>query len=257
MKIRFTLLIFISLLFASFFCLQAPVSGAQVVKPVKELKRDLFSVISLPDPIEGYNRVIFEFNDFLMVWFFDPLMTGYSFIVPKSGRKHIDMSIVNLEYFIHLVACLMQGEFKGALIETERFFINLTLGVGGIFDVAKSWFGLQPHTEDFGQAFAKWGIGPGFYFVLPIAGPSTFRDAIGMIFFVACHPITWIPVPGLGTFVFVNRMSLRVEQYMSIRDPALDKYESMKDMWYLNRKIEIENLDRSDHPYFTDDKGRF
>ena len=257
MKSRFRLLLFVFFLFSFCFCIQVPVFGAKVIEPVKELKKDLFSVISLPDPIEGYNRVIFEFNDFLMVWVFDPLMKGYSFILPKSGRKHIDMAIVNLEYFIRLFSCLLQAEFKGALVETERFFLNITLGVAGIFDVAKSWFGLQPYAEDFGQAFAKWGIGPGFYFVLPVLGPSSFRDTIGLIFFVACHPITWIPLPGLGTFVFVNRMSLRVEQYMSIRDPALDKYESLKDMWYLNRNINIENLDRSDHPYFNGEKGSF
>jgi len=257
MKSKFSLVLYLIIFFSAAIFMQSPLLAAQKVEPTIKIEKDLFQVISPTDPIEGYNRVIFEFNDFLMVWFFDPLMKGYSFIIPKTGRKHIDMAIVNIEYFIHLFSCLLEGEFKGAMVETERFFINLTLGVVGIFDVAKSWFDLQPYREDFGQAFATWGIGPGFYFVLPILGPSTFRDAIGEIFFLAFHPITWIPVPGLGTFVFVNRMSLRVEQYMSLRDPALDKYESMKDMWYLNRKIEIENLDRTDHIYFDDENGRF
>jgi len=76
-----------------------------------------------------------------------------------------------------------------------------------------------------------------------------------MIFFIACHPITWIPLPGLGTFVFLNRMSLHVEQYMNLRDPALDKYESLKDMWYLHRQIEIDNLDRNQNPYFQNLEG--
>jgi phospholipid-binding lipoprotein MlaA len=257
MSEKLSLILYIFIFTAAIFLLQSPVCSAEKVQATQKLEKDIFRIISPPDPIEGYNRVIFEFNDFLMVWLFDPLMKGYSFIIPKSGRRHIDMAIVNLEYFIHLFSSLLEGEFKGAMIETERFFINLTLGVAGIFDVAKSWFNLQPYREDFGQAFATWGIGPGFYFVLPILGPSTLRDAIGEIFFVACHPITWIPVPGLGTFVFVNRMSLRVEQYMSLRDPSLDKYESMKDMWYLNREIEIKNLDRADHPYFTPENGGF
>ena len=255
MKPHFLLLL-ISLLLYSVFSFQPSANGAQVKETPQELKSDLFSVISIPDPIEGYNRVIFEANDFIMVWFIDPLMKGYSFILPKSARNHIDMAILNLEYFIHLFSCLMQAEFKGAWVETERFFINLTLGVAGIFDVAKSWFNLQPYPEDFGQAFGKWGFGPGFYFVLPILGPSSLRDAIGLIFFAAFHPITWIPIPGLGTFVFINRMSLHVEQYMNLRDPALDKYESLKDMWYLNRSIEIENLDRSNHPYFKNENWR-
>ena len=204
----------------------------------------LFSIMSPPDPIEGYNRVMFEFNDFVMVWVLRPLGKGFSFIIPKTGRERIDMAIVNLEFFIRGVSCLLAGEFKGAWVETQRFFINLTLGVVGIFDVAEEWFGLQAHDEDFGQAFASWGIGPGFYFIIPILGPSTFRDAIGEIFFVAFHPITWIPLPGLGAFVFINRMSLRVKSYMSLRDPAFDKYTSLRNMWYLQRKIKINNLDR-------------
>ena len=204
----------------------------------------LFSIMSPPDSIEGYNRVMFEFNDFVMLWFLRPLGKGYSFIIPKTGREHIDMAIVNLEYFIRCFSCLLEGELKGAWVETERFFINLTLGVVGIFDVAEDWFGLQAYNEDFGQAFATWGIGPGNYFVIPILGPSTVRDAIGEIFFIAFHPITWIPVPGIGAFVFVNRMSLKVKTYMSLRDPAFDAYTSMRDMWYIQRKIHIDNLDR-------------
>ena len=253
---KFHLLLLISLLFYSMFSFQFSVDGAQVKEPVQEVNSDLFSVIAIPDPIEGYNRVIFDFNDFAMVWFFNPLMKGYSFLLPRSVRTHVDMAILNLEYFIHLFSCLLQGEGRAAWIETERFFINLTLGVAGIFDVARSHFNLQPYPEDFGQAFAKWGFGPGFYFVLPILGPSSFRDSIGLIFFAACHPITWIPLPGLGTFVFINRMSLHLEQYMNLRDPALDKYESMKDLWYLNRTIEVENLDRIDNPYFNPEKWR-
>ena len=249
---RFTIFpLFFVFFTAFFFIVNVSASAAEVKHDKVVQKKDLFSIISPTDPIEGYNRVIFEFNDFLMVFVFDPLMKGYSFIIPKTGREHIDQAIVNLEYFIHLFSCLLEGELKGSWVETERFFINLTLGVAGIFDVAESWFGLHPYKEDFGQAFASWGIGPGFYFVLPILGPSTLRDAIGEIFFFAFHPITWIPLPGLGTFVFINRLSLRVEQYMSLRDPSLDKYESLKDMWYLNRKVEIANLDRIDHVYFT------
>ena len=204
----------------------------------------LFSVISPPDSIEGYNRVMFEFNDFVLVWILRPLGKGYAFIIPKTGRERIDMMVVNLEFFIRCFSCLLEGEFKGAWVETERFFVNLTLGVVGIFDVAEDWFGLHAYNEDFGQAFASWGIGPGSYFVIPILGPSTVRDAVGEIFFIAFHPITWIPVPGLGAFVFINRMSLRVNQYMSLRDPAFDAYTSMRDMWYMHRKIQLDNLDR-------------
>ena len=240
-------------LLCSFY--QNEISAAEEVKVEKKLDMTLFSLLAPSDPIEGYNRVIFEGNDFLMLWVFDPLTKVYSFIIPRTGRERVDNVIVNLEFVIRILSCLLEAEFKGAAIEAERFIINVTLGVAGIFDVADHWFGLKAYNEDFGQAFASWGIGDGCYFVLPIMGPSTLRDALGEIFFVACHPITWIPLPGLGTFVFVNRMSLRVKQYLSLRDPSLDKYDSMKNMWYLNRQIQIKNLDRLDHPYFKNIKS--
>ena len=236
------LFLFLSVFLAAFY-----MQNLQASEPVSTERisdNNIFAMISINDPIEGYNRTIFEFNDFLMVWIFRPLEKGYSFIIPKSGRKHIDMIILNLEFIIRGISCLLEGEFKGAWVETERFFINLTLGVIGIFDVAYDWFELQPYNEDFGQAFASWGIGPGCYFVLPILGPSTIRDAIGEIFFLAFHPVTWIPVPGIGLFVFVNRLSLKMDTYMSIKDPVLDTYSSMKDLWYIDRKIKIDNLDR-------------
>ncbi len=206
------------------------------------------NAISPYDPIEGLNRVFFDFNDAFMVWIVRPLEKGYSFILPKTARTHIDMIVLNLEFLIRGISCLLEGEFNGAWVETERFFINLTLGVAGIFDVAWDWFKLQPYKEDFGQAFASWGIGPGFYFVIPILGPSTFRDAIGEIFFFAFHPITWIPIPGIGLFVFVNRASLKITPYMNARAAAFDKYETLKDMWYIHRLIQINNLDRPPIP---------
>ena len=205
----------------------------------------LLSLLSPNDPIEGYNRTIFEFNDFVMVWIFRPLEKGYAFIIPKTGRERIDMIVVNLEFLIRGISCLLEAEWKGAWVETERFFINLTLGVVGIFDVADDWFGLKPYNEDFGQAFASWGIGPGCYFVIPILGPSTVRDAVGEIFFFAFHPITWIPIPGIGAFVFINRMSLKMKPYMHLRAPSFDKYTSIRDLWYLHRKMQLDNLDRN------------
>lgn len=222
--------------------------SANASEPIAEAPKDgsapLLSLASPYDPIEGVNRCIFEFNDAFMLWLIRPLEKVYSFILPKTARTRIDMVIVNLEFIIRGLSCLLEGEFNDAWVVTERFFINLTLGVVGLFDVAEDWFDLHPRNEDFGQAFASWGIGPGFYFVIPILGPSTFRDAVGEIFFFALHPITWLPIPGIGLFVFVNRASLRIGPYMDARAAAFDKYATMRDLWYVHRLIQIDNLDR-------------
>jgi phospholipid-binding lipoprotein MlaA len=229
------------------FPLSAKASEPVVTAP-KTQQTPILTLASPYDPIEGLNRCFFEFNDAFMLWLIRPLEKVYSFILPKTARTRIDMIIVNFEFIIRGVSCLLEGEFNDAWVVTERFFINLTLGVAGIFDVADDWFDLHPRNEDFGQAFATWGIGPGFYFVIPILGPSTFRDAIGEIFFFAFHPVTWLPIPGIGLFVFVNRASLRIGPYMDTRAAAFDKYATMRDLWYINRLLQIDNLDRIPEP---------
>ena len=100
---------------------------------------------------------------------------------------------------------------------------------------------MKGYEEDFGQAFGYWGVGPGFYIVLPFAGPTTVRDGFGLIFDYAFDIKTWIPVPGVQAFFFLNYSSLNLDEYMVMRKTSADLYQDLQWYWYLSRKVKIKN----------------
>ena len=127
------------------------------------------------DPIEPVNRAIFAFNDFVYLNLIDPLAKGYTAITPDPVR---------------LAGNLLQGRFEGAWVETGRFAINTTLGLGGVMRPADSMEGFAPiPSEDLGQAFGSWGWAEGPYLVLPLLGPSNLRDLVGYVGDRAVQPL--------------------------------------------------------------------
>jgi phospholipid-binding lipoprotein MlaA len=95
-------------------------------------------------------------------------------------RRGVSNFFDNLTYPIVIVNQFLQGKVGQGFSDIGRFAINSTLGVGGLLDPATDAH-LEPHNEDFGQTFGKWGIKPGPYLVLPFLGPSTFRDGAGSL----------------------------------------------------------------------------
>ncbi len=132
------------------------------------------------DPLEPLNRFTFKANTFFDKLLFRPLAKGYNFIVPRPVRGAITNFLDNLNTPLILLNDLLQGEGKRAGTTFSRFVINSTIGIGGLFDPAENW-GLEQHGEDFGQTAATWGVGEGFYLVLPFFGPSNPRDALGLV----------------------------------------------------------------------------
>ena len=96
-------------------------------------------------------------------------------------RRGTSNVITNLSALITVPNNLLQGEFKKAGENTLRFAVNTTLGILGIFDPASGLGFTQLEKEDYGQTLATWGVGEGCYLVLPVLGPTTARDAIGML----------------------------------------------------------------------------
>ena len=129
------------------------------------------------DPWEPVNRGVYAFNDGLDSITLKPLAKGYKKITPGFARKGISNFFANLRTPLNIVNNLLQGKGRDALSETARLFMNSTLGIGGLFDPAKS-AGLEKHDEDFGQTLAKWGVPDGPFVILPLLGPRTLRDAI-------------------------------------------------------------------------------
>lgn len=200
---------------------------------------------TIKDPLEGINRVTFVLNDKMYRYVLSPAGEVYAFVVPVVVRNKIKNFGYNLAFPVRLFGSVFQGQFKDAGNESLRFLINTTLGVAGFFDVAKS-FGIPKAEEDMGQAFASWGFGEGFYFVIPLLGPSSLRDGIGTIFDTALNPVTY--VPGGSVFFRINDAKVTLRDYFQMTKSEFDPYMFARDMSVIIREKYIRNLERMAFP---------
>jgi len=132
------------------------------------------------DPLEPFNRKMFAFNENVDRVVLKPVAKGYRAVVPAQVRGGVGNFFLNLGEPTTIVNDLLQGKFNQAAHDFMRFTINSTFGLLGLLDIATP-AGMERHDEDFGQTFSVWGIGKGPYLVLPIWGPSTVTDGIGLI----------------------------------------------------------------------------
>lgn len=191
------------------------------------------------DPIESFNRQVFEFNDVVDRAVLKPVAEAYRFVLPEPVRDCLGNAFSNLREPSNAINNLLQGKAIDAISDTCRFVVNSTVGLLGCFDPARQ-MGLEKHNEDFGQTLGRWGAGPGPYLVLPILGPSSVRDAVGTLvvesyldpnFYINDIPVrNWI----LGTRVVDQRAQLLQADDL-ISGAALDKYRFIRD-GYLQRR---------------------
>lgn len=200
---------------------------------------------SIPDPLEPVNRAFFQFNDKLYFYVLKPVGEGYAYVVPEPARLSIRNFFSNLIMPIRALSCLLQGKFKGVGIEIMRFLVNTTAGFGGFQDVARQHLNLPMQDEDLGQVFAFYGIGPGFYIDLPFLGPSSLRGTVGWAGQLFLNPLDYMvedvwPNVGIRSCDLVNRSSLRIGEYESLKRAALDPYVALRDAYYQYRIHQIE-----------------
>lgn len=146
------------------------------------------------DPLERVNRAIYIFNDRFDRALLKPVAKGYDFITPDPVQHSIRSFFSNLWTPTVVVNDLLQGKFRQSAADTGRFLVNTTVGIAGLFDVAKH-MGLKPHNEDFGQTLGVWGVGEGPYLVWPILGAKNLRDSGGWLGDFATHPVTYVNDP--------------------------------------------------------------
>ena len=132
------------------------------------------------DPLEPLNRQTLDLNLFIDRILLKPVTQVYIAIVPEEGRDALKRALDNMKEPVVVINNVLQGEFERAGISVGRFTVNTTLGLGGLLDVAAKWAGLEKETGDFGQTLFVWGLPEGPYLILPLLGPSTPRDLIGM-----------------------------------------------------------------------------
>lgn len=200
---------------------------------------------TIPDPLEPFNRAMFRFNDKLYFLVLKPVAQGYKKVVPETPRKGVRNFFYNLKFPIRFVSSLLQADFRGASTELGRFAINTVWGVGGLLDPASSkQLDIPKHEADLGQTLGVYGLGEGFYIVWPILGPASARDSIGIAGDYFLYPVSYITPWYDGAAVkgvdVVNDTSLRIGDYESFKEAAIDPYVALRDAYIQYRRKKVE-----------------
>jgi ABC-type transporter lipoprotein component MlaA/pimeloyl-ACP methyl ester carboxylesterase len=210
---------------------------------------------SVPDPIEPFNRVMWDFNVGLMTDVIKPTSRVYRFVVVKPIRTGIGNFGRNLTYPGRLINNLLQRKWHGARDETYRFACNTTVGIAGFFDVGTKWH-IPKSDADFGQTFGQWGWKPACFIMLPIFGPSNERDTIGLAADTAANPLLYIapydfveadPLTYLGPYsyfsyaVMYNDLADGVNEYVRFSQAEMDPYSEVQYAWTFSRANQVAN----------------
>lgn len=202
------------------------ITGCAGVPTNKDLDAHRFS----GDP-EKFNRSIYQFNDKVDKSILKPVSQGYVAIVPDPARKGISNFFNNLLEINSLVNNILQGDITGAGNNIARFLANTTVGILGLFDVAGK-NGVKPDTEDFGQTMAVWGVPPGLFIVLPFLGPSSLRDAVGLIpYYLYTRPQSHVSEFESGVAITVANVVNQRAKFLGaseLVDSQLDPYSFIR-----------------------------
>lgn len=190
------------------------------------------------DPLEGFNRAMFAFNDGLDTVLIKPVAKGYDAVLPAPVRTGVTNFFGNIADLFIGINNLLQGKPDQAFSDFGRVIINSTIGILGLFDVATE-AGLEKHEEDFGQTFGRWGVGDGAYVVIPFFGPRTVRDTVGLVLDVKTDPVANLgDVSTRNSLLALRLIDNRADLLPAdkvIEQAALDKYSYVRD-GYLQRR---------------------
>ncbi len=210
--------------------------------------QDIEEIDQENDPLELFNRFAFSFNLALDTFIFRPAAATYRFLLPVEVRDSVRNALRNLSTPVILANDLFQGELERAETTLVRFFVNSTVGLLGLFDVAADW-GYPYHDEDFGQTLAVHGVGEGFYLVLPIFGPSNPRDGIGILVDTFLDPLTYVAQANddevyLFARTAISGIDLRsrnIEALDDLKRDSIDFYARIRSLYRQKRANEIRN----------------
>ncbi len=220
---------------------------------------------SANDPLEGVNRVVFDVNDFMDRLLIRPLAELYRWTIPPGVRDRIAGIVTNMKEPVIFVNNVMQAQFTRAGMTAERFALNTTVGIGGMWDVAGMWRGVYQQTGDFGQTLNSWGVGPGPYIIIPFYGPSNIRDAIGLGVDGVMSPWQYVVAATGAGHVIQNefwiasyagdgivRREQNIEALDALRSGSLDFYAQMRSVFRQYRDKQLGNESTEGMPKFED-----
>ena len=218
------------------------------------LSLNISTVKASDECFEGVSRSIFKFNLAFDDYVLEPIAKGYSKL-PSPIRTGTGNFTSNISTLLSIPNSLLQGNLKQVGHASGSFIVNTTVGILGFLNPAER-LGLKPHKEDVGQTLGAYGIGPGCYFVLPILGPTTVRDSVGLIADTFVDPFAQITLREnelLG--VSGNRLdyyslkgtnavdfrSDNLTSFESLEKNSIDLYSSYKSIYLQDRENKIEN----------------
>ena len=203
---------------------------------------------------EGVSRAVFSFNMAFDDIILEPIAKGYNKL-PKPLKDGTSNFTSNIATLLSIPNNLLQGNIKQLGHSTGSFIVNTSVGILGFFNPAEK-MGLNPYKEDVGQTLGSYGIGPGCYFVLPILGPTTARDSIGLIadsfvdpfahvtlrekelFNVSGNQLDFYSLKGVGA---VDFRSDNITNFDSLEKNSIDLYSSLKSVYLQDRERKIKN----------------
>jgi phospholipid-binding lipoprotein MlaA len=193
------------------------------------------------DPLEPMNRAIFKVNDTIDRTVAVPIAKGYQKVTPHPLRTAISNFFSNLGDLSNIANELLQLKITDATEDLIRFAMNTTFGIGGLIDFATP-ARLPKHHQDFGLTLGHWGIPSGPYLVLPIFGPSSFRDGVGFAVETRFSPLIYAPVDAqrpLYGLQFVSARSDMLGATNILEQAALDKYSFVRDAYTQQRRAAL------------------
>ena len=193
------------------------------------------------DPWEGFNRVVFKFNDTLDTYALKPIAQGYQFITPQFLEDGIHNMYRNVGDVRNLANNVLQVKPHAAGVDTARLLMNTIVGVGGFFDVGTK-MGQQRNDEDFGQTLGYWGLSSGPYLVLPLLGPSTVRDALGIYPDSYAEPYRYMhDVSARNTVAGMKIIDARANLLSAEKLITGDKYIFIRNAYLQSREFKVKD----------------
>jgi phospholipid-binding lipoprotein MlaA len=206
---------------------------------VKEFEDELIEY----DPWESFNRKMFAFNQQVDRYVFKPVARVWNFVVPELAQQSLANAFDNIAMPRRLINHLLQLRMENAGRELARFFLNISMGVGGFFDVATE-LGIPRIDADTGQTLGRYGVGPGPYLVLPFLPPLTVRDGFGFAADSAMQPLSYVAPfeasVGMRGGQIVNDRSLNLETFEQLERMTFDLYSAVRNAYLQRRQRMIE-----------------
>ena len=222
---------------------EAPDAEADLDDEFDLLERELGDRIVVADPLEGWNRAMFELNDALYFAIVKPFLEAYNKAIPEKIRIALRNFFRNLGTPARLVNCMLQGKWEAAETELFRFAVNTTVGCLGFWDAAADIHDVHPVNEDLGQTLGFHGVANGCYLVWPLLGSSTLRDSVGFVGDQFLNPVRyfapWPVTLGLAAVRITNEGSFHLGTYEALKADAVDPYVAVRQAYIQYRAKQV------------------